>query len=52
MELEMQPEFRGFQDRLTTFELTRGKVTGEPENNYKNCSGKFKVIFFFFFSIS
>ncbi|XP_031785250.1 otoferlin isoform X4 [Nasonia vitripennis] len=46
-ELEAQPEFSGFQDRLRSFELRRGKKVvggaGDPwlddENNY---AGKFK----------
>ncbi|XP_043285592.1 otoferlin-like [Venturia canescens] len=42
MELEMQPEFDGFNDRLTTFELWRGKRTGDPDADDKNFSGRFK----------
>ncbi|XP_072763326.1 LOW QUALITY PROTEIN: otoferlin, partial [Anoplolepis gracilipes] len=41
-ELEMQSQFEGFQDRLTTFELWRG---GKGENHYRvedNLAGKFK----------
>ncbi|XP_034943562.1 otoferlin [Chelonus insularis] len=41
-ELEMQPEFEGFQDKLTTFELSRGKETGDSEQDEKNYAGKFK----------
>ncbi|XP_024943161.1 otoferlin [Cephus cinctus] len=41
-ELEMQPEFRSFQDRLTSFELLRGKRTGDPKRDEKNIVGKFK----------
>lgn len=43
MELEMQPEFERFQEKLTTFELSRGKDTGCSEHDKKNISGKFKV---------
>ncbi|KAH0549066.1 hypothetical protein KQX54_005671, partial [Cotesia glomerata] len=42
MELEMQPEFKRFQEKLTTFELSRGKDTGCSEQDKKNISGKFK----------
>ncbi|XP_044010396.1 otoferlin [Aphidius gifuensis] len=42
MELELQPEFCGFQDKLTTFELSRGKKTNDPYYNGKNYCGKFK----------
>lgn len=45
MELELQPEFHGFQDRLTTFELSRGKKTGDPDYDEKNYCGKFKVTY-------
>nr|XP_012151304.1 PREDICTED: otoferlin-like [Megachile rotundata] len=41
-ELEMQPEFAGFQDRLRTFELWRGKKTGDPAYDRDNYVGKFK----------
>lgn len=43
MELEMLQEFNGFQDKLTVFELSRGKDTGCTERDKKNISGKFKV---------
>ncbi|XP_015125981.1 otoferlin [Diachasma alloeum] len=42
MELELQPEFHEFQDRLMTFELSRGKRTGDPDYDQRNYSGKFK----------
>ncbi|XP_057330739.1 otoferlin-like [Microplitis mediator] len=42
MELEMLQEFNGFQDKLTVFELSRGKDTGCSEHDKKNISGKFK----------
>ncbi|XP_033208643.1 otoferlin-like [Belonocnema kinseyi] len=41
-ELEMQPQFSGFQDRLRTFELWRGKKSGDPTFDDKNYAGKFK----------
>ncbi|XP_046143744.1 otoferlin-like [Osmia bicornis bicornis] len=41
-ELEMQPEFAGFQDRLRTFELWRGKKSGDPAYDRDNYVGKFK----------
>ncbi|KAJ8683958.1 hypothetical protein QAD02_019750 [Eretmocerus hayati] len=41
-ELESQPEFAGFQDRLRTFELRRGKKVGDSEYEANNCVGKFK----------
>ena len=45
MELEMQVEFNGFNDRLSTFELWKGKKTGNLNDDEKNFSGKFKVYF-------
>ncbi|XP_014219659.1 otoferlin [Copidosoma floridanum] len=39
-ELEAQPEFSAFQDRLRTFELKRGKRTVEDDAD--NFAGKFK----------
>ncbi|XP_070528249.1 otoferlin [Cardiocondyla obscurior] len=41
-ELEMQPQFEGFQDRLRTFELWRGKRGENSEGARDNCVGKFK----------
>lgn len=49
MELELQPEFCGFQDKLTTFELSRGKKTNDPYYDGKNYCGKFKVTYHIFF---
>lgn len=46
MELEMQPEFDGFNDRLSTFDLWKGKKTGDPNIDEKKFSGKFKVTIF------
>lgn len=43
MELEMQPEFDRFNDRLTSFELWKGKRTGDPDGDEKNFAGRFKV---------
>ncbi|XP_011877854.1 PREDICTED: otoferlin-like [Vollenhovia emeryi] len=40
-ELEVQPQFEGFQDRLRTFELWRGRKGGNPEHG-DNYAGKFK----------
>ncbi|KAK0180464.1 hypothetical protein PV327_006103 [Microctonus hyperodae] len=41
-ELEMQPEFNKFQDKLKTFVLSRGKMTGDIDHDTKNYAGKFK----------
>ncbi|KAK2580950.1 hypothetical protein KPH14_006016 [Odynerus spinipes] len=41
-ELEKQPEFDGFQDRLSTFELWKGKRTENLENDAHGLAGKFK----------
>jgi len=42
----MQPQFEGFQDRLRTFELWRGRKGGNPEHAGDNYAGKFKVNLF------
>ena len=42
-ELEAQPEFRGFSEWLHTFDLTRGKKTGESDDDESRTVGKFKV---------
>ncbi|EFN60493.1 Fer-1-like protein 4 [Camponotus floridanus] len=41
-ELEMQPQFEGFQDRLSTFELWRGRRGKTHYRVEDNCTGKFK----------
>ncbi|XP_048510270.1 otoferlin-like [Athalia rosae] len=43
-ELEMVPEFEGFEDRFTTFQLSKGKATGNPIEDEKNNVGVFKVL--------
>ena len=42
-ELENQPEFNGFKDWLHTFELFRGKNTGNEISEEGRIVGKFKV---------
>ena len=42
-ELESQPEFNGFKDWLHTFELYRGKNTGNELTDEGRIVGKFKV---------
>lgn len=42
-ELEAQPEFNGFKEWLHTFELYRGKKTGDAEDDESRVVGKFKV---------
>lgn len=42
-ELEMQPQYAAFQDRLRTFELWKGKKTEDPDHEKENYVGKFKV---------
>ena len=42
-ELESQPEFNGFKEWLHTFELYRGKKTGDAEDDDSRIVGKFKV---------
>ena len=42
-ELESQPEFNGFREWLHTFELFRGKKTGDVEDDDNRIVGKFKV---------
>lgn len=39
----MVPEFDGFEDRLTSFQLLKGKNTGNPITDEKNKVGTFKV---------
>jgi len=41
-ELEMQPQFEGFQDRLGTFELWRGRKSRNSDHGH-NYVGTFKV---------
>ncbi|XP_043264956.1 otoferlin-like [Colletes gigas] len=41
-ELELQPEFAGFQDRLRSFELWRGRKAENPDYDSDNYVGKFK----------
>ncbi|KAI4482752.1 hypothetical protein M0804_008605 [Polistes exclamans] len=41
-ELETQPEFDGFQDRLTTFELWKGKRIENLDDGIEGLVGKFK----------
>ena len=43
-ELENVPEFNGFKEWLHTFELYRGKKTGDAEDDESRIVGKFKVI--------
>lgn len=47
-ELEAQPEFSGFKEWLHTFELYRGKKTGDAEDDESRVVGKFKVIIIHF----
>jgi len=42
-ELEAQAEFNGFHEWLHTFELFRGKKTGDVEDDDSRIVGKFKV---------
>ena len=42
-ELESQPEFNGFREWLHTFELFRGKKTGDVDDDDSRIVGKFKV---------
>lgn len=39
----MQPQFAGFQDRLRSFELWKGKKSEDPDYDTDNYVGKFKV---------
>ena len=41
-ELEAQSEFSGFKEWLHTFELYRGKKTGDSEDDESRVVGKFK----------
>ncbi|XP_076302777.1 otoferlin-like, partial [Lasioglossum baleicum] len=41
-ELEMQPQYAGFQDRLRTFELWKGRKSENPDYDSENYVGKFK----------
>ncbi|XP_076648742.1 otoferlin [Halictus rubicundus] len=41
-ELEMEPQFAGFQDRLRTFELWKGSRHENPDYDSDNYVGKFK----------
>ncbi|XP_053997924.1 otoferlin-like [Hylaeus anthracinus] len=41
-ELELQPQFAGFQDRLRTFELWKGRKAENPDYDSENYVGKFK----------
>jgi hypothetical protein len=42
-ELEAQPEFNGFNDMLQTFDIYRGKGTGDDFLDKANIVGKLKV---------
>ena len=42
-DLESVPDFNGFKEWLHTFELTRGKKTGDIEDDESRVVGKFKV---------
>ena len=42
-ELEAHPDFNGFKEWLHTFELTRGKKTGDAEDDESRVVGKYKV---------
>ena len=42
-ELEAQTEFGGFKEWLHTFDLYRGKKTGDSEDDESRVVGKFKV---------
>jgi hypothetical protein len=42
-ELEEQPEFNGFNDLLQTFNIYRGKRTGNDLHDRENVVGKLKV---------
>ena len=42
-ELEALSEFNGFKEWLHTFELYRGKKTGDAEDDESRVVGKFKV---------
>ena len=42
-ELEAESEFNGFKEWLHTFELYRGKKTGDAEDDESRVVGKFKV---------
>jgi len=42
-ELEAQPDFNGFREWLHTFELFRGKKSGDVEDDDSRIVGKFKV---------
>ncbi|VEN56322.1 unnamed protein product [Callosobruchus maculatus] len=41
-ELEKQPEFKGFTDKLTTFEMYKGKRTGDDTIDEEKVTGIFK----------
>ncbi|CAH1957363.1 unnamed protein product [Acanthoscelides obtectus] len=41
-ELEKQSEFKGFTDKLTTFEMYKGKRTGDDSIDGENITGCFK----------
>ena len=51
-ELEAQPEFHGFSEWLHTFDLTRGKKTGETDDDESRTVGKFKVSSMTFTAVS
>ena len=42
-DLESVSDFNGFKEWLHTFELTRGKKTGDIEDDESRVVGKFKV---------
>ena len=49
-ELESQTEFNGFREWLHTFELFRGKKSGDVDDDDSRVVGKFKVSSHFVFS--
>ena len=49
-ELESQSEFNGFREWLHTFELFRGKKSGDIDDDDSRVVGKFKVSSHFVFS--
>lgn len=55
-ELEAVPEYDGFKEWLHSFDLYRGKKTGDDNEDENRVVGTFKVIFinkrFFFFALN
>lgn len=50
-ELEARPEFDGFKEWLHTFDLLRGKKTGDDTEDESRIVGSFKVSIFVFFKL-